>query len=337
MRNTELKKWLNANRLKDGAPILNTALVQAGPGGAVITRTDLEITTRLYVPGEYPETTYLLDCEKASKALSVKGAEFNVIAGMIGLINCQSPIQVDEFPAMVNVVFPEDQTWRPIGNAQALVGELLKVMPASDCMEGRFTLNGAFIGDGQTTATDGHCLLTVKSKVFYPEGFKGMIIPKECVKALALLNDPVAGVFYGENCRYLGFLDQDGRAVTIKEIDGEYPDYRRACPDHNPIHVQLESSAMIDAIKAIAPIQDKKNPSMALTLNGKVCIERQDVSIQIGTENPGCEFMKIGLDPNILTVGLEAEPSYIWEFENELNPIMARSGDTEFVIMPMKL
>jgi DNA polymerase III subunit beta len=250
-------------------PILSNILIRGSGGQLQLVATDLEvgvsvrisadITTggslslnakKLYdIVKELPEGELMVRAgDGFNVEISSRRSRFNVM----GLDPEDFP-QVQEFPDAVYFAVPA-----------AVLGDMIaKTIFAVSTDETRFNLNGIFIERGndglRLVATDGHRLSLVERQVDNIEALplaKSVIVPR---KGFSELRKHLDGGgfelgFAGNNC--IG--RRDGLVISMRLIDGEFPDYKVVIPAKSDKKVFIDRVALVDSLRRVSLLSPEK-------------------------------------------------------------------------------
>src|SRR5579875_696232 len=238
---------------RNTVPILGHVLLEPEENRLRLSATDLEVGIRTEIA-----------CSRADKAgltlNSLEGDWFELRCGrarfkMMGL-------DPRSFPAMPAQASKQE----PLGGRKAVKGELTIACDALAAMidrtifavspdEARYNLSGVYIeaadGNGvRMVATDGHRLAMVDRDAagFNMQG--GAIIPRKGLAELRKLLDQagegeVKLSIYGQ----LAWLKRGASEVSMRLVEGEFPDYRGVIPKESRYQISVGREALLRAIK----------------------------------------------------------------------------------------
>jgi len=223
--------------------------------------------------------------------------------------------------------------------------------------ETRFNLNGVNFEvvdvDNQKllrmVATDGHRLamitrpagaLSFKGSVLVPR--KGLL---EVRKLLEEYQSDEVGLSFED-----GFLVIEGDSVKIsmRLIDGEFPDYRQVMPKQKGTKVAINSAEMANALKRVSlMVTDKAKGTRLDFSNGTLRISSQSPELGDATEELAIEYkgdpLTVGFNArymiDILTAVSESQ-RFVFELHGELGPGKIYPENDEScvaIVMPMRL
>ncbi len=258
---------------KTSMPILSNLLLEAKGNSISITATDLEVGLKTSYPAEViKEGSITLNAKKLFEivkelpneeiALTRKENDWvNIICGKARFDIVGLP--VDEFPAWSK----EPDKYISIGSE--ILAEMIGKVSHSICTdETKYHLNGVFFQTSDSVlrmvATDGFRMSAIK-KPFEGEISekltKGVILPKKGVHELEKL--AIGGT--DEEQVKIAFIDniavfrREDTIMTMRLIDGEFPNYQRVIPKENDKSIVIEKGKLLPSLKRMALIIDGKS------------------------------------------------------------------------------
>ena len=220
--------------------------------------------------------------------------------------------------------------------------------------EARYNLSGVYIesheaGKARMVATDGHRLSMIDRAVpgFAMEG--GAIIPRKGLAELRKLLDQggdaeVKLLIDGQ----LASLKRGTTEVSMRLVEGEFPDYRGVVPKQTKYRIAMGRDALQAAIKRAAIFSNERYHGVKLGMSsGAITVsstspEMGEASEQIDVEYRGEEFA-VGFNASYLLQALAVIPpesDVELGLSDEASPGLLRTpADSEFsyVVMPMRL
>jgi len=220
--------------------------------------------------------------------------------------------------------------------------------------EARYNLSGVYIdspaaGMARMVATDGHRLSLIDREV---PGFSmvgGAIIPRKGMAELRKLLDQAGeGEVELTLDGALAWIKRGATEVSMRLVEGEFPDYRGVIPKQSRYQVAVSRDALLSAIKRAAIFSNERYHGVKLGLSsGTLTVssaspEMGEASETIDVEFGGDEF-SIGFNAsyvqqvlNVLPEGTDA----VLGLSDEVSPgVISTSADGQFtyVVMPMRL
>jgi DNA polymerase-3 subunit beta len=348
---------------KTTMPILSNALISASKEGLNLSATDLEIALSAKVPAKiskegsttvnakvlYDVVKELPDAEVTLKL--GEGERLEVVCGksrtrIIGA-------SAEEFPGLPG------QGLSPKAKmpSKQLSEIISKTIYSVSMDETRFNLNGVNfeIVDGdkakslRLVATDGHRLAMITR----PAGnlnFKGsVLVPR---KGLLEINKLISEYPSDEIAVGVedGFIvtEAPGVKLSIRLIDGEFPDYRQVMPKSKGVKATVNGAELAMALKRVSlMVTDKAKGAKLDFSNGTLRIssyspELGDASEEISVDYKG-DTLSVGFNAryilDILTAVNESQ-RFVLELHGELGPgkIYPESDESCLaIVMPMRL
>lgn len=237
---------------------------------------------------------------------------------------------------------------------QVLATMIDKTIFAVSPDEARYNLGGVLIesasgGIATMVATDGHRLAKVEREAaeFAMQG--NAIIPRKGLAELRKLLDQEGD----SNVRLmidgqLAWVKRGTTEVSMRLIEGEFPDYRGVIPGESKYRVSVGRDALLAAIKRVAIFSNERYHGVKLSLaQGSLTVS--STSSEMGEASEGIdvnfegEDFAVGFNASYLIQGLGAlapESETILGISDEVSPGMITSpSDSGFVyvVMPMRL
>lgn len=280
-------------------PILATVQIERGPSGTWVCASDLEMTARIRVDGEWNRDTDRVNIEhkritdvlKATKAENVRvGIDDDKVRVEAGAANVSmDPYPSDEYPA---VPYFAACSWRCFG-AEEFIKAVELISPYCDVESTRFALGSILLESPSAdctrwVATDGrrlaihdvdnwggrdHRLESARGMELDPVAKQSALLPlklallaKECAKA-APKNSRVDLAWSPESEGW-SIRIEDFAEVTCRNVDGRFPHYQdvTALVEHSPEHTQfnVDASEFLEVVKAAQSTFDDDERSVAL-------------------------------------------------------------------------
>ncbi|MBN8547685.1 MAG: DNA polymerase III subunit beta [Deltaproteobacteria bacterium] len=350
-------------------PILSNVLLSAADGKLKISATDLEVTAlatataKVKSPGsttvnakvfsdivrELPDAEVTLKLGEGERLEIIsKGSRLKMIG-----------VSAEEFPSLPGVSFEA----RSKISSKQLSEMVNKTVYAVSYDETRFNLNGVcfeLVGESKGkgkkgerslrfVATDGHRLAMITRPVADLDFEERVIVPRKGLSEIRKLITSDDDVQVGLDIRD-GFLLLETAAakVSMRLIDGEFPDYNQVLPKQPGVVVSLNISDFSQALRRVA---------LMVTDKGKcVRLDFSQNSLRISSSSPelgeAVEELEVKYSGKPLSVGFNAK--YILditaslgeaqkinlELNGELGPgKFFADGDESYIgiVMPMRL
>jgi len=238
--------------------------------------------------------------------------------------------------------------------ATVLAAMIDKTLFAVSPDEARYNLSGVYIdspeaGLARMVATDGHRLSLIDREVagFSMKG--GAIIPRKGMAELRKLLDQAGdGEVELTLDGALAWIKRGATEVSMRLVEGEFPDYRGVIPKQSRYQVAVGRDALLSAIKRAAIFSNERYHGVKLGLSsGTLTVssaspEMGEASETIDVEFGGEEF-SIGFNASYVQQVLGVIPEgtdAVLGLSDEVSPgVITTPSDSQFtyVVMPMRL
>ncbi|MCK6555150.1 DNA polymerase III subunit beta [Candidatus Binatia bacterium] len=343
-------------------PILANVLLESTGGGVLIAATDQEVGVRRRCNAKVKKKGALTtsarklyeivrECPEGDIELRtlennwIEVASGKTIFKIVGL-------DPKEFPAMPGAPTGKDAgaTVVPVALLREMIERTQFAMSIDD---GRLNLNGILFerpeaGKLRLVATDGHRLSMVTRPVEEcPEG-AGVIVPRKGVSEISKVieggDEPIT-LTMADN---LVHAQRAGVDLSIRLVEGEFPDYRQVVPERSERRMQIVAEELLAALRRVSVVSSERTRGVRMQLNGER-LEVSSVNPDLGeaTEEMSVEYdgapFSIGFNVKyfIDVLGVLAPGTHVEVvFNDEVSPAVVRcEGDPGFVyvIMPMRL
>lgn len=256
----------------------------------------------------------------------------------------------DGFPSL-----PGDEGAEMFPVEPSLVRDMVEKTLYAVCTdETRYNLTGVYCvpdTNGEKlrmVATDGHRLSVVERPMGQLPGVKeGVIIPRKGlteVKKLLEEKAEHASMGYTQNS---AIFKKDGVTLTMRLVDGRFPDYQQVIPTSLNREVVLDRQHLQDALRRTSLLSSNKEQGVKIELEpGKVMLSANNPDLGEAREE-----IEVGFDGEPITIGfnfrylLDAlavmeDDEVVLSLTDELAPgvITGRSSEGyKAVIMPMRI
>lgn len=358
-----LNKVLTVIDKKNARPILTNCLINAENGRLELIATDLEVTAKVILNSsisedgsfcintknfheilrELPEAEVQMEIDKEKNVLELNCEKINY-----SLLITSS----DEYP-QVNF----ENSGKPFQlNSKDFANIISKTSHAISTDETRINLNGIYLqqidGKLRTVAIDGHRLALLDVHDFQSENqnlMDGVIIPRKGITEIKKIADSYPDssltVSLDESFLYLSANDQ--YFLSVRLIAREYPKYQTVIPSKTTYSMIVDKNALLNAVKRIKILSNEKTNGVKLGIsNGQLTVSANHPSLGHAKETVPVEYegeeMEIGFNAKYVIESLMVldVDEMIYEFNNELSPVIVRSNaEPDFlgIIMPLKL
>ena len=340
---------------KDSTPLLSGILLEAFTGGLRASATDLEVYTQSVCAAEVEKkgavavnAKKLLEIAKdlPAEEVSVESDKDNRVTIAAARARFKLPgLAAEDFPPAPEI---KDSAMERM-DGEFLRGLIDKTYFAVSTDEHKYNINGFYLerGEGFTrmAATDGHRLAFVE-RPGRAGDTQAAILPRKGVLEMRRLLGEVEGeVLFGLDKKRAALM-AGGAVISIRLIEGEFPDYRKVVPKDNDRVLLASKADILSALRRGAILTDKGH-SVKLGINGNTltvsssCPEYGEASEEMDIEYSGPE-MEAAYNSAYLIDAIEAVDSARVRlfFKDALDPVIIRpngSDDYTGVIMPMRL
>jgi len=354
---------------RNTVPILGHVLIEPEAQSIRLAATDLEVGISTQIPCKSgKEKSLTLNARKLFEIVrETEGEEFSINSldsDWVELKCGRSRFKMmgldpRSFPAMPSQSTKADGPKKSVKAALTIPAGVLATMIDKTIFsvspdEARYNLSGVYLeahdaGMARMVATDGHRLSMIDRTVpgFAMEG--GTIIPRKGLTELRKLLDQggdaeVKLLLDGQ----LASLKRGPTEVSMRLVEGEFPDYRGVVPKQTKHHIKVGRDALQASIKRAAIFSNERYHGVKLGLSsGSLTVsstspEMGEASETIDVDYRGDEFA-VGFNASYLLQALAvipAESEIDLGLSDEASPGLLRTpSDSEFsyVVMPMRL
>jgi DNA polymerase III subunit beta len=355
---------------RNTVPILGHVLIEPNGTKLKLSATDLEVGIRTEIPCEKGDkSSFTLNARKLFEIVreaegdkvTIKSLDNDWVELKCGRARFKMMgLDPRSFPAM-----PSQNTKGAEGSRKPVKGELKitgailaemidKTIFAVSPDEARYNLSGVYIeasgtGSARMVATDGHRLSLVERAApeFAMQG--GAIIPRKGLAELRKLLDQAGDaevelVLDGQ----LAWLKRGETEVSMRLVEGEFPDYRGVIPKESRYHIEVGRDTLLSAIKRVAIFSNERYHGVKLGFaSGSLTVsstspEMGEASEALDVDFNGEEF-SIGFNASYIQQMLgviAAGEQAILGLSDEVSPgVITTGSDSQFqyVVMPMRL
>lgn len=358
-----LSKILTVIDRKNSRPILTNSLITIKAGFIELMATDLEVTAKIIlktqtehtgsfcintknffeIVRELPEATVQIDINQNKNLLNLSCKNINY-----SLLITSS----EEYPQLNFEI-----SGKPFKLTSKDVLKIInKTSYAVSSDETRINLNGIYLqySDSKlrTVAIDGHRLALIDIHNFETENHlleDGIIVPRKGVLELKKMAEsyPEAIVTFTLDESFLCAQVDEDYFLSIRLIAREYPKYQTILPSKTMYSMNVDRDALYNAIKRIRILSNEKTNGIKLSVEpGQLTISANHQSLGHAQETISVEYsgekIEIGFNAKYMSesIGVLEVNEIIFEFNNELSPVVIRSNEfSDFlgIIMPLKL
>jgi DNA polymerase-3 subunit beta len=355
---------------RNTVPILGNVLIDAKPAAVTIAATDLEVGMRTEVACECGQPgTITLNAHKLFEIVreteagevSLRTLENDWVEIKCGRARFKMmSLDPRSFPAMPSAASPSEPAAGAAPRAELNIGAKVlttmidKTIFAVSPDETRYNLSGVYIESPapdtvRMAATDGHRLSMIDRPAPGFSMHAGAILPRKGLAELRRLldNDGENAVVLAVETQ-LAWLLQGRTEISMRRVEGEFPDYRGVIPKDSKYQIAVERDALLAAIKRAAIFSSERYHGIRLALApGSMTVsstspELGEASETIDVDFTGEEF-SVGFNAAYLIQAVTVVPAQAkvsLGLSDEVSPgVLTTPTDSAFlyVVMPMRL
>ncbi|MDP7321943.1 MAG: DNA polymerase III subunit beta [Bacteriovoracaceae bacterium] len=358
-----INKILTVIDKKNSRPILTNCLINADDGKLELIATDLEVTAKVILRAdvnnsgsfcintknlsdilrELPDENISLDIDQNKNLLNLNCKNINY-----SLLITHS----DDYP---QVSF-ENSSKAINLKSRDILKIINKTSHAISSDETRVNLNGIYFQQLdqklRAVAIDGHRLALLDLNDFNSENNvlqDGVIIPKKGINELKKLADTYIDMDFilhlDESFLYASANEE--YFLSIRLIAREYPKYQTVIPSKTSFAINLDRNSLYNAVKRIRLLSNEKTNAIKFAITStELKISANHPSLGHATETIPIDYdgkeMEIGFNAKYMldTLNVLDVNEIIYEFNNELSPVIVRSDEEENflgIVMPLKI
>jgi DNA polymerase-3 subunit beta len=194
-------------------------------------------------------------------------------------------------------------------------------------------------------STDGHRLSLAGKRIPSITIVNAVIIPRKGLEELRKLPLEPLTVHLGDNNMA---AVQGGTLLSLRLIEGHYPDYRRAIPTGYEFHTTCSGSALVDAVNRVK-LMSRNSGIILEILDGAIFLRAQNESGDEAIDSIQCnqrgDALQVRLNARYLLDALISlgDGDIVIKYKSELNPLVilpANFGQWDErleVLMPMRV
>ena len=353
-------------------PILGHVLIEPNGSGLTLSATDLEVGIRSHIDCRSgKDRSITLNARKLFEIVrEAEGDEVKLDTldndwvelkcgrakfKMMGLDPRSFPAMPSQSARTEGAAAAKKTAKAELKMAAPLLAQMIdKTIFAVSPDEARYNLSGVYVespepGLVRMVATDGHRLSMIDrdAKGFRMEG--GAIIPRKGLAELRKLLDKggdseVSLAIDGQ----LAYLKREQTEVSMRLVEGEFPDYRAVVPKQSKHSVQIPRDALFSAIKRAAIFSNERYHSVKFGLApGSLTVSSTSPEMGEASESIDVDFkgadISIGFNANYLQQALavlEAGSDVTLALSDDVSPgVLTTPADSKltYVVMPMRL
>lgn len=343
-------------------PILANVLIETHTNRIQVTATDLEVGVRVSLKGDIEVVgSVTVDARKLFEIVREMSEEtvelkrfgndrVEIRSGksvfrMVGL-------DPKEFPAFATS--PKEE--RRECPAHLLKEMIDKTIFSVSTDETRSNLNGALLQEQESSTenvrmvtTDGHRLSLVQRSIG-PLGLdKGVIVPRKGLAELRRLledsADETVSLGFSDNMLFVWKGDVE---MSIRLIDGDFPDYERVIPTDNTSEAKLPQGSLHRAFRRVSLLSSDRYRGVKVELaSGTISVSASNPDLGEAHEELEVEYegarLSIGYNAQYLLEILgvmDKDDQVVLALKDDQSPtVVKRGGDDSmlYVVMPMRI
>lgn len=358
-----INKILTVIDKKNTRPILSNCLIHAHDGRLELIATNLEVTIKVLLHATVDNSgSFCINTKNLSDILrELPNEDLELFANAnenILKLNCKKInyslliTNTDDFP-QINF---ESTTESIVIKSKDIINIINKTSHAVSTDETRVNLNGIYFqqldNKLRAVAIDGHRLALLDLNNFNSQNTviqDGVIIPKKGIAELKKLAESYASteitLHLDESFLYASANEE--YYLSVRLIAREYPKYQTVIPSKTSFSITLDKNALMDAVKRIKLLSNEKTNGVKLSI--------KETELTVSADHPSLghakEIIPISYTGKEMEIGFNAKymidslmvldvNEIIYEFNNELSPVIIRSDEEENflgIIMPLKI
>ncbi len=355
---------------RNTVPILGHVLMESSAGSLQLAATDLEVGIRTAIGCQSCDggsitlnarKLFEIVREAAGDEVQLKSLDGDWVEIKCGRARFKMMgLDPRQFPAMPRQGEQKGQAaGKPVKAdldvaASVLAAMIDKTLFAVSPDETRYNLSGIFVESPEPgmvimVATDGHRLSMIRREIknFSTQG--GVIIPRKGVgelrKLLDLEGDAEAKLTFDGQ---LAWLKRGATEISMRLVEGEFPDYRGVIPKHSRYEVKVPRDEILAAVRRVAIFSNERFHGVKLAFSaGSLTVSSTSPDLGEASDTIDVDFkgedVSIGFNASYVTQALGVIPpesEVALGVTDEVSPgVITTPADSGFtyVVMPMRL
>jgi DNA polymerase-3 subunit beta len=350
-------------------PVLAGMLVEAASDGLTLSGFDYEVSTRVSIAADVLEPGRVLvsgrllaDIARSLPArpveLSTEGSKVQVVCGSARFTLLTLP--VDEYPTLPEM--PEVTGELAGALFAGAVNQVATAAGRDDTLPVLTGIRLEIDGDRLTLAATDRYRLAVRELSWQP-GKPGLeavaLVPArtlaETAKALATAEAVALALSSSGAGEGLVGFEGGGRRTTTRLLEGEFPKYRALLPTESASVADVDTAALVDAVKRVALVAERNSPVRLTFGSGELQLDAGSGDEAQASEALACslegEPLTIAFNPQFLLDGLgavdaavarlsfttPAKPAVLTGGSSGSDDAESRTGDFRYLLMPVRM
>jgi DNA polymerase III subunit beta len=348
-------------------PVLAGMLLDVSAASLTLSGFDYEVSTQVSVPVDVLEPGRVLVSGRLladiSRSLPARPVEVSTDGPKVQLV-CGSAkfslltLPVDEYPTLPEM--PETTGEVPGALLAAAVAQAATAAGRDDTLPVLTGIRLEIDGERLTLAATDRYRLAVRELTWQPgkPGIEAVaLVPArtlaDTAKALAAADSVSLALSGSGSPEGLVGFEGAGRRTTTRLLEGEFPKYRALLPNESASVADVDTVALVDAVKRVALVAERNSPVRLTFGAGELQLDAGSGDEAQATEALACslegEPLTIAFNPQFLLDGLGAVNSSVarLSFTTPAKPAVLTAGsaddgepkgaDFRYLLMPVRL
>lgn len=350
-----LSKTVPITEKKSTLPILSHLLLHAEDSRLILTATDLEVGLQMMCDCEVtrPGAVTVPSKKVLEIVRELPGGKTNFELLESKRIKIAAGQSVFELAGLDPSDYPEWASLEGVETvsvpAEKLIYMIDKTLFASSTDDSRFNLNGVLFeeheGKTRLVATDGHRLATIDGDIGLSLSSK-VLVPRKCLSEARRILETVDGnVSLGFEPKNM-VISTDRFTMTVRLIEGDYPDYRKVIPERGDTFVKADRVRLLQTLRRVAVLTSDRNKGITMELTPgsmELTATHPDLGMArdvVEVQYEGDEFsLIINVAYLIESLGVVDSEMVSLEYEKEGAPVIIRpdpANEYFNLVMPMR-
>jgi len=352
-------------------PVLAGLLLEAGPDGLSLSGFDYEVSARVSIAADVLEPGRALVngrlLAEISRSLPARPVEISTEGPKVQLVCGSARFSLLTLPVEDYPTLPEMPSVTGTLSSALFAAAVAQVAIAAGRDDTLPVLTGIRVeidGDTVTLAATDRYRLAVRELTWRPEqtGLDAIaLVPArtlaDTAKSLATVDSVAIALANGASGEGLMGFDGGGRRTTTRLLEGEFPKYRALLPSEALTVADVDTSALVEAVKRVALVAERNTPVRLSFTAGELQLDAGSGDEAQATESLACaldgEAISIAFNPQFLLDGLGAVDAAVsrLSFTTSTKPAVltgGASGDStagvggaggayRYLLMPVRL